>query len=82
MFRLDQKKAEKQILERSDLYGFDLNSAKAVYKLTTLFVEDAEAGIQAAKAGGFYAAGIGPTADSTRADFRLQKLSDLLKVSV
>ena len=47
-----------------------------------LVVEDAEAGIQAAKVGGFCAAGIGPAADSTRADFRLQKLSDLLKVSV
>lgn len=32
-FRLDQKKAEKQILELSDLYGFDLDPAKAVYKL-------------------------------------------------
>ena len=44
-----------------------------------LVVEDAEAGIQAAKAGGFYAAGIGPAANSLLADFRLQKLSDLLK---
>ena len=32
-FRLDQKKAETQILELSDLYGFDLDPAKAVYKL-------------------------------------------------
>ena len=47
-----------------------------------LVVEDAEAGIQAAKAGGFYAAGIGPATDSTRADFRLQQLSDLLKAPV
>lgn len=44
-----------------------------------LVVEDAEAGIQAAKAGGFYAAGIGPAANFLLADFRLQKLSDLLK---
>ena len=44
-----------------------------------LVVEDAEAGIQAAKAGGFCAAGIGPAANSLFADFRLQKLSDLLK---
>lgn len=44
-----------------------------------LVVEDAEAGIQAAKAGGFCAAGIGPAANSLLADFRLQKLSDLLK---
>ena len=34
---------------------------------------------KAAKAGGFYAAGIGPAANSLLADFRLQKLSDLLK---
>ena len=44
-----------------------------------LVVEDAEAGIQAAKAGGFYAAGIGPAANFLLADFRLQKLSDLVK---
>ena len=44
-----------------------------------LVVEDAEAGIQAAKAGGFCAAGIGPAANSLFADFRLQKFSDLLK---
>ena len=44
-----------------------------------LVVEDAEAGIQAAKAGGFCAAGIGPAANSLFADFRLQKLSDLVK---
>ena len=34
---------------------------------------------KAEKAGGFYAAGIGPAANSLLADFRLQKLSDLLK---
>ena len=34
---------------------------------------------KAAKAGGFYAAAIGPAADFLLADFRLQKLSDLLK---
>lgn len=44
-----------------------------------LVVEDAEAGIQAAKAGGFCAAGIGPAANFLLADFRLQKLSDLVK---
>jgi len=44
-----------------------------------LVVEDAEAGIQAAKAGGFYAVAIGPAANSAHADFCLQKLSDLLK---
>ena len=44
-----------------------------------LVVEDAEAGIQAAKTGGFYAAGIGPAANSLCADFRSQMLSDLLK---
>lgn len=47
-----------------------------------LVVEDAEAGIQAAKAGGFCAAGIGPAANSLLADFRLQKFSDLLKTPV
>ena len=45
-----------------------------------LVVEDAEAGIQAAKAGGFCAAGIGPSGKfRCYADFRLQKLSDLVK---
>ena len=34
---------------------------------------------KAAKAGGFCAAGIGPAANSLLADFRLQKLSDLVK---
>ena len=46
-----------------------------------LVVEDAEAGIQAAKAGGFYAAAIGAAANFAHADFCLQKLSDLLKMS-
>ncbi len=47
-----------------------------------LVVEDTEAGIQAARAGGFYTVGIGSAANSARADFCLQKLSDLLKISV
>ena len=47
-----------------------------------LVVEDTEAGIQAARAGGFYAVGIGSAANSLLADFHLQKLSDLLKISV
>ena len=34
---------------------------------------------KAAKAGGFYAAAIGSAANSLLADFRLQKLSDLVK---
>ena len=34
---------------------------------------------KAAKAGGFYAAGIGPEANSLIEDFRLQKFSDLVK---
>ena len=34
---------------------------------------------KAAKGGGFCAAGIGPAANSLFADFRLQKLSDLVK---
>ena len=49
------------------------------FGIHALVVEDAEAGIQAAKAGGFCAAGIGPAANSLLADFRLQKLSDLMK---
>ena len=43
-----------------------------------LVVEDADAGIQAAKAGGFLAAGIGPAALNPGADISLASLADLL----
>ena len=71
------------ILERIGLGGFFDAVADGTQithsKPDPEVVEDAEAGIQAAKAGGFCAAGIGPAANSLLADFRLQKLSDLLK---
>ena len=41
-------------------------------------VEDAEAGLRAAKAGGFTASGIGPAASSMLADWPLEHLSQLL----
>lgn len=43
-----------------------------------LVVEDAEAGIDAAKSGGMKAAGIGAAARYERTDYRIQKISDLL----
>ena len=45
-----------------------------------LVVEDAEAGIEAAKAGGFTAVGIGSAARDARADYSIIKLSDLEKI--
>ena len=42
-------------------------------------VEDAASGIEAAKAGGFCSAGIGD-ANSADADYRLEKLSEILTV--
>jgi beta-phosphoglucomutase len=45
-----------------------------------LVVEDAAAGIQAARAGGMDAAGIGPAAKSELATYRLDKLTDLLEI--
>jgi beta-phosphoglucomutase-like phosphatase (HAD superfamily) len=44
-----------------------------------LVVEDAEAGIQAARTAGMDAAGIGPAAKSQLATYRLVKLTDLLE---
>lgn len=43
-----------------------------------MVVEDAEAGVKAAKAGGMYAAGIGTAANSRQADVELKTFSDLL----
>ena len=43
-----------------------------------LVVEDAEAGIDAAKSGGMKAAGIGEAAKYARTDYPLQKISELL----
>ena len=45
-----------------------------------LVVEDAEAGIAAAKAGGMQAAGTGPAAADPSADHPLTTFSDLLKL--
>lgn len=45
-----------------------------------LVVEDAEAGIQAAKSGGFDAAGLGEAGEDIRADYALKSLKDLLKI--
>ncbi len=45
-----------------------------------LVVEDADAGIEAAKAGGMYAAGIGGAAEHSAADVSLQSFSELLQV--
>ncbi len=45
-----------------------------------LVVEDAVSGIDAAKAGGMKAAGIGDAADYEKTDFKLEKFSDLLNI--
>ncbi len=45
-----------------------------------LVVEDAEAGIQAAIAGGFDSAGIGPAGESGMATYALRQFSDLITV--
>lgn len=45
-----------------------------------LVVEDAEAGVSAAKAGGFYCAGIGGAKNDKRVDYALNTFSDLLKI--
>lgn len=45
-----------------------------------LVVEDAAAGVDAAKAGGMYVAGIGPAADYERADISLDSIADLLNI--
>ena len=46
-----------------------------------LVVEDAEAGVQAATAGGFHSAGIGPAAESGLATYALSTFSDLTKLA-
>ena len=45
-------------------------------------MEDADAGIEAAKAGGFYAVGIGGAAENVRADFTISAVYNLLYLSV
>ncbi len=45
-----------------------------------LVVEDAHAGVEAARAGGFDCAAMGDAKDDERADWHLQKFSDLLKI--
>ena len=47
-----------------------------------LVVEDADAGIEAAKAGGFYAVGIGGAAENVRADYTISAVYNLLYLSV
>lgn len=47
-----------------------------------LVVEDADAGIEAAKAGGFYAVGIGGAAKNERADYSISAIHNLLNLSV
>ena len=44
-----------------------------------LVIEDAEAGIDAAVAGGFDSAGIGSAADYSKATYRLDSFKDILK---
>lgn len=46
-----------------------------------LVVEDAVAGLQAAVAGGFDSAGLGPAAQSGQATYAMQKFSDLLIIT-
>lgn len=45
-----------------------------------LVVEDAESGVQAAKAGGCLAAAVGPARDSDLADVKLNRLTELLQI--
>lgn len=45
-----------------------------------LVVEDAFAGIEAAKAGNFYSAGIGEASNYNKTDFPIKKLSDILEI--
>ncbi len=45
-----------------------------------LVVEDAEAGIDAAAAGGFDSAGIGAAASSSKATYAMQSFSDLIRI--
>lgn len=46
----------------------------------SMVIEDAEAGIAAARAGGFYCASIGQAAKMQLGDFKLDKLSDILGI--
>ena len=43
-------------------------------------VEDAYAGIDSAKAGGFVAVAVGDATSYEKADYRLNKISDILKI--
>lgn len=47
-----------------------------------IVVEDAPAGVQAGKNGGFLVAGIGAVSDSEKSDFSLKNFSDLLKIEM
>ncbi len=46
-----------------------------------LVVEDADAGVQAAKSGGFSCAGIGGAASNPDSDYALTSFGDLLKIT-
>lgn len=46
-----------------------------------LVVEDAVAGIDAGVAGGFATAGIGPASGYDKAEYKIEKVSDILKIS-
>lgn len=48
---------------------------------SSIVVEDAFAGIEAAKNGGFITAGIGPASHDEEADYHLRSLQDLLSIS-
>lgn len=48
----------------------------------SLVVEDAKAGIQAAKSGGFDAAGLGEAGEDKMADYVLKSFKDLLKIMI
>lgn len=63
-------KPDPEVFEKAALYLKLTSSACAV-------VEDAYAGIDAAKAAGMLAIGIGPAADYARAEISIQQLSDL-----
>ncbi len=45
-------------------------------------VEDAKAGIDAAKAGGFVSVGIGDAADYDKTDYKISTISDILKLPI
>ena len=57
-------------MKAADMIGF--------FPQNCLVVEDAHAGVEAAKAGGFECAAMGDARNDERADWHLEKFSDLL----